>query len=62
VLPSGSIPCAARSRMICGSRNIILVDAASDILVMLVTGVVFDAVLLGLRDRLIPWHDESERN
>ena len=33
-----------------------------DILVMLVTGVVFDSFLLRLRDRLLPWHDESERN
>ena len=32
------------------------------ILVMLVTGVVFDSILLRLRDRLIPWCDESERN
>jgi ABC-type nitrate/sulfonate/bicarbonate transport system permease component len=32
------------------------------ILVMLVTGVVFDSILLRLRDRLIPWYDESERN
>ncbi|MGN6718883.1 MAG: hypothetical protein ACTHLX_15990 [Candidatus Binatia bacterium] len=32
------------------------------ILVMLVTGVVFDAVLLRLRDRLIPWHEESARD
>ena len=32
------------------------------ILVMLVTGVVFDAVLLRLRGRLIPWHDESTRD
>ena len=32
------------------------------ILVMLVTGVVFDTILLWLRNRLIPWCDESERN
>jgi hypothetical protein len=30
--------------------------------VMLVTGVVFDSILLRFRDRLIPWYDESERN
>jgi ABC-type nitrate/sulfonate/bicarbonate transport system permease component len=33
-----------------------------DILVMLVTGVVFDAVLLRLRDRLLPWSEESVRD
>ncbi len=33
-----------------------------DIIVMLVTGFIFNSILLGLRDRLIPWHDETERN
>jgi ABC-type nitrate/sulfonate/bicarbonate transport system permease component len=33
-----------------------------DILVMLITGCVFDALLLRLRDRLIPWQDEAERH
>jgi ABC-type nitrate/sulfonate/bicarbonate transport system permease component len=32
-----------------------------DILVMLITGFAFDFVLLRLRDRLIPWQDEAER-
>jgi ABC-type nitrate/sulfonate/bicarbonate transport system permease component len=32
------------------------------ILVMLATGFAFDHLLLRLRDRLIPWQDESERN
>jgi len=32
-----------------------------DILVMLITGFVFDSILLRLRDRLIPWQDEAER-
>ena len=31
------------------------------ILVMLFTGFVFDTMLLRLRDRLIPWQDEAER-
>ncbi len=31
------------------------------ILVMLITGFVFDSVLLGLRDRMIHWQDEAER-
>jgi ABC-type nitrate/sulfonate/bicarbonate transport system permease component len=30
-----------------------------DILVMLVTGVVFDSILLRIRHQLIPWHNES---
>jgi ABC-type nitrate/sulfonate/bicarbonate transport system permease component len=32
-----------------------------DILVMLITGFLFDMLLLRLRDRLIPWQEESER-